>query len=276
MPIFINYNGDIVPAEQPIVTAANRGLRYGDGMFETMKVINGEIGLEKDHFDRLFDSLATLKFVLPAAFNAGQLQEYILELAARNEVLPAARVRINCFRKSGGLYEQEDQTPHFVIEALTLPANYLRFNQVGLVVDIYPDARKSCDRFAGIKSNNYLPYFMGALFARDQKLDDALIFNQYDRICDSTISNVFWAVGDKIYTPPLTEGCVSGIMRRNLLRLLPQYGYQVEEKPLAPDELDKADEVFLTNALFGIRWIGTFRERRYGNYLSQKLYSLLA
>ena len=273
---FINYNGEILPEETPLAAAPNRGLRYGDGIFETMKLIEGDIRLEKYHFERLFSSLEELKFALPRGFTAGYLKEQVTLLANRNVAQNAARIRINCFRKGGGLYNVADHTPDFAIEATPLPAHYLQFNQAGIVVDIYPDARKSCDSFSNIKSNNYLPYSMGALFASQNKLDDALILNARDHICDTTIANVFWVRQNKIYTPPLSEGCIAGVMRRHLLDFLPKKGVDILQKPLTLDELYNADEVFLTNALFGVRWVKMFRDRIYTNDLSQNIYSILA
>lgn len=276
MPLYINYNGSILGEETPVASAHNRGLRYGDGIFETMKLIHGEIQLEKFHFERLFESLKALQFVLPADLTPEFLKEQIGLLVTRNEVRHAARVRLNLFRKNGGLYDLSDHTPEFVIEALPLPDNHLQFSPRGLFVDIYPDARKACDRFAGIKSNNYLPYLMGALFAKQNNLDDALILNDRNRICEATISNVFWVRRNKIFTPPLSEGCIAGVMRRHLLSLLRKHNFDVEEKSLEVDELCEAEEVFLTNAISGIRWIKTLRTSVYKNDLSQNIYQLMA
>lgn len=276
MPLFVNYNGTLVGEDTPLVRAGNRGLRYGDGVFETMKVIEGEIRLGKYHFERLFESLHSLQFTLPDEFTPDYLKAQILLLTDTNRVRDAARVRISCFRKEGNLYQLSAPSPDFIIEAVSLSGTNLELNKTGLAVDIYPEARKSCDRFASIKSNNYLPYLMGALFARQHKLDDALILNTWDRICDSTISNIFWIRQNRIYTPPLSEGCIGGVMRRHLLQLLPAHGFKVEHQPLTVDELNEADEVFLTNALSGIRWVGVFRTCKYKNNISQSLYSILS
>ena len=276
MPLFINFNGRIVHEETPLITAASRGLRYGDGIFETIKLINGEIRLETYHFERLFESLKALQFLAPVSFSAEFLKQQITMLAKQNGVLEAARVRINLFRKNGGLYDLVDHSPEFVIEALPLPVNSLQFNDTGLVLAVYPDARKSCDRFAGLKSNNYLPYLMGALFAKQNNFDDVLILNDRNRICDTTISNVFWIRDNKIFTPPLSEGCVAGVMRRHVLSLMPKHGFEVLQQPLMVEELQTAEEVFLTNAITCIRWVKSFKNTVYTNDISRRIYSLLA
>ncbi|HKH62458.1 MAG TPA: aminotransferase class IV, partial [Flavitalea sp.] len=121
----------------------------------------------------------------------------------------------------------------------------------------------------------YLPYSMGALHAKQNNLNDCLILNSHERICDATIANVFWVDSQSIYTPPLSEGCIAGVMRRNLLDILPKNGYTIEEKIFEVEELTNADELFLTNAISGIRWIKEFRGQEFKNTLSTAIASLL-
>ena len=272
---FINYNGEILPSETPIVPAGSRGLRYGDGVFETMKMVDGEIKLETYHFERLFAGLDLMHFRLAPGFTGSFLKDQVRALATKNALQGAVRVRLNVFRKSGGLYDSVDDGPAFVIEAWELPENFLQLNQNGLIVDIYRDVAKSCDRFSSIKSNNYLPYVMAALFAKDKKFDDCFILNTHGRVSDSTIANVFWIEDEVIYTPPLSEGGIAGVMRRHLLETLPRRGYRVLEKVLEVDNLESADELFLTNAIAGIRWVKQFRGREYTTSIAAELYSFL-
>jgi branched-chain amino acid aminotransferase len=113
---------------------------------------------------------------------------------------------------------------------------------------------------------------MAARFARENKLNDALVSNQYGRIAEASIANIFWLKDEVIYTPPLSEGCVAGVMRRHLLEKLPAAGYKILEKPCSIADIENADEIFLTNAVKGIRWVRQFRDKIYSNNLSQKIY----
>jgi len=275
MPHFINYNGKIFHEDMPLVGSGNRGLRYGDGFFETMKMVDGEISLEAFHFERFFASLQLMKFIIPAHFTIDFLKEQIRLLCLKNNLRKAARIRLNIFRKNGGLYDPVDHSPDFIIEAWELAENYFHLNTNGLVVDIYKEARKSCDGFSSIKSNNYLVYSMGAMFAKENKLNDCLILNNHERICDASIANVFWLQNKTICTPPISEGCIAGVMRRHLLQLLPQHGYSVQEKPLEIADLLVAEELFLTNAISGIRWVKELRDRNYTNTTITEIYSIL-
>ena len=144
-------------------------------------------------------------------------------------------------------------------------------NDRGLEIDIFEDAVKSCDAFSNIKSNNYLVSVMAQLFANENNLDECLILNSFGRICESSIANVFIVKNTLIYTPPLTEGCVAGVVRRWLIENLPFPEFQIIPKKLNPEDLREADEIFLTNSIKPIRWVKTFREKKYTNVLSRKI-----
>lgn len=268
---FIHFNGSLIPAGQALLTADNRGLRYGDGLFETMKVVNGKLQLAPLHFERLFRGLSLLQFELPAFFTPAYLTERILEVCQKNNIAQHARVRLNLFRGNGGLYEPENLHPNLIIEAWALPEQTPSFNENGLIIDVYQDAQKSCDVFANIKSNNYLPYVMAALHAKKNEWNDCLLINIHNRICDSTIANVFWIKDQSIYTPPLTEGCVAGVMRQYLLNVSRQ-DQEISEQPLSIQALFNADEVFLTNAIQGIRWVKQCRDILYNNTITRRIF----
>ena len=272
MTLFINYNGKLVEEKTPLISAGNRGLRYGDGLFETLKMLEGEIKLFDLHMDRLFAGLTLLHFEIPVHFTKKKLKEEVVKLCHRNKVDKAARIRLTIFRGDGGLFDPENLKPNIVIEATPLPDNYLRLNDNGLLVGVYPDVLKSCDILSNYKTNNYLAYVMAAFYAKQHRLNDCLVLNQHHHICDSTIANVFWVKDDVIITTPLSEGGVAGVMRRNLLEKLPAAGYILKEEILTEAHLENAQEVFLTNAAYGIRWVKQCKNSHYSNLLIQKIY----
>lgn len=267
------YNGKLVPAGEPIFTADNRSFRYGDGCFETMKVYQGSVLLEDLHFERLFASMHLLHFDLPQLFTKGYFTKLIAELCIKNNVQQLARVRLSVFRGDGGLYDPIDNRPSFVIQCSELAPQVLELNEVGLSLDVFPDVRKSCDKLANIKSNNCLPYVMAAMYAKQHQLNEVLLLNQYGRVADSTIANVFVVKQKTLLTPPLTEGGVCGVMRKHLLRMdLP---FKIIEQPLTIEDLENADEIFLTNSIYGLRWVEVFRDSSYGNAAAAILHEML-
>jgi branched-chain amino acid aminotransferase len=272
---WINHNGALHRAGEPILTAGNRGFRYGDGLFETLLVQNGRIRLRDYHFDRLFAGIGLLRFTLPSFFTRESLERQILTLCERNSHSVLARVRLVVYRGEGGLYDPVSPHPCHVIESWPLSPADIGMNENGLVIDVYPDGMKSCDAIANLKSNNFLLYVLAALYARENRLNDCLVLNSHQRLADSTIANLFYVKDRQFYTPPLSEGGVAGVMRRFLLAAMPAAGFAVHEKPVTAEDLLSADEVFLTNALKGIRWVEVFRSARYQHTFSGTIYTQL-
>ena len=269
----ICFNGKFSAADKAVLTVTNRSYRYGDGLFETMKMINGNLQLAGYHFERLFSSIALLKMDVPGLFTREIVENKIIELCRLNKCDQLCRVRLSVFRGNGGLYD-DDRNLQYIIECWPLSDTVNRLNENGLVIDIYPDAAKSTDLFSNLKSANFLPYTMAAVHAREQKLNDCLVLNTSGRIADSTIANIFLVTGSAISTPALQEGCVNGVMRRYLLERLREGGYEVTEKQISADDLLLADELFLSNAINGIRWVQRFRDKLYSMQEAAKIYQL--
>ncbi len=272
---FLFYNGKLTKTGKPLISPDNRSFRYGDGFFETMKLVKGKLLLADYHMERLFSTLDTLQFQQPGYFTADYLKDQITMLAQKNQHKKLARIRLTIFRGEGGLYEVENHFPNHLIQTWELnPANNL-FNENGLVLDIFKAGRKVADHYSSLKTNNYLTYSMAALWAKQQKLNDALILNPYNRLADATIANVFIVKDGVIKTPSLTEGPVNGVMRRYLLKLLRDENMSVEETQIAPEEVLQASEVFLTNAIYGIRWVRQVGDSGYTNQLAALLHKKL-
>jgi branched-chain amino acid aminotransferase len=270
---YFNYNGRFFEDDENVLSKDDRSYRYGDGLFETMKLISGNILLVDHHFERLFLGLDVLKFNIPVLFTKQKIEKEIKELCKKNECERSARIRLSVSRGNGGLYDHDNKLS-YLIECWPLEQKDL--NENGLIIDIFPDARKSIDIFSNLKSANYLPYVMAAIWAKENKLNDALILNQHDRICDSTIANVFWVKDNNIFTPPLNEGCVAGVMRKRVLELTTlNSNYLVQETVLSQEILLQADEVFLTNAIAGVRWVKECGNKIYKSTMSGKIFALL-
>ena len=272
--MYIIYDGKFIPSGDPIIPAGNRGLRYGDGLFETFRFINDKIPLVDEHFARLWQGMQLLGFSIPVHFTPEMLIEKTRLLLQKNK-LDNARVRLTILRGNGGLYDPEDLFPHFILETFPLPEHTGEWNSNGLEIGICESAIKSCDIFSNCKHNNFLPYLMAAMEAKNQKWNDALVLNQYGRVCDSTIANLFLIKGDIILTPSLTEGCVAGVMRKHLLGVLRAHQFNVQEKGISVDELMEADEVFLTNAIRILNWVGACGKKRFDNKMGKEIFSLI-
>jgi len=269
---YINFDGKIIRNNKPIILADNRSFRYGDGCFETMKLLNGKIILESYHLERLFKTVKAFQFNKTGFFISDKFKDEIIELAKRNHHKKAARIRVNVVRGSGGLYDSENNNPHYIIETWDLNAANNKFNENGLVTGIYRDAIKVADSFSHLKSNNYLCYVMAAFWAKEHKLNDAILLNPSGRIADATIANVFIVKDGIVKTPALSEGCIEGVMRKYLLDCLRKEGIPFAETKITVEDIEEASEVFFTNTIRGIRWVKEVGKINYKHQLSPLLY----
>ena len=267
---FLVVNGNLVERDKMYLSPDNHSYRYGDGLFETMKVINEDLLFGEYHFERLFSGCRSLKFSLPSHFTEQKVVSEIKELINENNCKESARIRLSVSRGNGGLYDCDNKFT-YLIECWPLETHNSEINNKGLVIDVFPDARKSIDVFSNLKSANYLPYVMAAIWAKENKLDDALVLNQHNRICDATSANVFWVKDGKIYTPSLGEGCVAGVMRRLILGSK----MDIHESILTENVLLNADEVFLTNVIRGVRWVKQYHDKIYANTITNRVFAEL-
>ena len=271
---YFNFNGKILKENTAIIHPDNRGLRFGDGLFETIKFKNDELILADDHFARLWQGLKLLQYTIPKLFTPDLLEEKITELIRKNNHTNA-RIRLTVTRGHGGLYDLHNNQPQYIIQSWELPESNGSLNQNGLELCIYKKAFKMADGFSAIKHNNFLPYFMGAIYAKDEKCNDAIILNQHGKIADTTIANIFFIKNGSIYTTALSDGCIAGTMRQFIISSLKSKGITVEEKSTSVEELLEADEVFLTNAIYNIRWVGSIGKKRFRNTSIIEIYQLL-
>lgn len=263
MSLYYSLDKKIFTEDELRIHPDNRSFRYGEGLFETIRLHKGMIPLWDLHWKRLSESLPKLYFELPPHFNEALLKEEIFRVAKRNHCLDAARVRITLFKGEGGIWEQPSRQFHYLVQCWPLEKKEFSMNENGLDIGLFEAGRKSCDSFSHLKTNNYLLYALAAQYAKAEKLNECLVLNQHDQVCDATIANVFFCKDGIIYTPSLEEGCINGVMRRHLLEQLPNEGFQVKEGAYLPDEIADADEIFLSNAMYGLRWVKRWGNRTY-------------
>lgn len=271
---FFIYNKKYYQTGAPVVSAGNNGLRYGDGLFETMRMREGKIINIDFHFERLFSGMTVLQLEIPGFFSRSFFEQTVNELLLKNSISKNARIRLMVFRGDGNIFDSENNTFNYIIEVWPLTEK-IQLNEDGLVIDIFQDARKSCDVFSNLKSNNYLPCLMAGVFAKKNHFNDAIILNSHERVCETGIANIFIIKGDKIYTPPLSEGCVAGTMRRWMLEKFSLKKYSISEKLLSVNDVMDADEFFLTNAIHPVRWVKKLRDKNYEKRIVKEIHQSL-
>ena len=272
--MFLNFNGKIISSDTPILTADSRGFRFGHGVFETIRVANGTILFEQQHFARMFEALDKLAIKLNVHQNISWFKTEVTRLLKKLNCENSARLLISISGEKGGIFESEG-SPDIVIEAWPLDKTVTDFNQNGLVLGIFKGAAKAADEISRYKTINALPYALGAQYAKQQKWNDAILLNPSGTIADTTIANIFIIKDGIIKTPALDQACIGGVIRKYLLEKLPASGYTIEEKAISIEELLAADEVFVTNAIRGIKWVGQIESSKYSNKITTQLVALL-
>ena len=261
----ICVNGTFHPSSQPVIRSSNRAYRYGDGIFETILLLKGEMPLFRYHMKRLYSGISQLgyRFTVEEA----DLLKQVKSLCQKNNCVEKARIRISVTGGNGFLTEEREKADH-VIEAREFHPQ--RDHAVISNLGFYRDAFKSCDSLSNLKSTSALIYAQAAAYGRSEGMDDVLVLNSEKRIADSTIANLFVVLNEKIITPSLGEACVDGVMRRWLLEQLGEE-MKITEGTVTPADLEQAQEIFLTNALRGIIRVERFLGRKLSHVMTDFL-----
>lgn len=243
----INFNGEIFPGSTPIFRADHPGLRYGDGLFETMRCSNGKIPLLPMHLERLFAGMEALGMERPAQFNPAFFEEEIKKILPTAETV---RVRLALTRKDVGA--------DFLIEAYPIKISPPSIPRSGILAGI----RIVPSSFTPFKTANRLPYVIATLARRAQRWEEGVILNQEGRVADGCHSNIFAWIDGALRTPPVAEGALAGVMRS---RIIHRAGNSLIAGRIRAEDLVKAEEIWFTNAVQGIRWVENFENRPMGD-----------
>ncbi|MCZ2442789.1 MAG: aminotransferase class IV [Flavobacteriales bacterium] len=253
------------PFIRPIHSAAlseyKRGLLYGDGFFETMKIERGVISYWYLHWFRILQTADFLNISLN--FTQEALQESILDFIKPYVKQDVLRVRLNFIRQSDGYYSPGDpQSVGVIGEVTDLPHDYTSPQKKGLIVDL-SSVLKPIVPLSNYKTLNALPYVLAANEARSHQWDEAVILNTEGRVAESTARNIFIRTGDAIITSPLSEGCLNGVMRAHFIQYLKDHEIKIAIRPVHLKELEQADEIILTNVLSGLQYVSNMRNTDY-------------
>jgi branched-chain amino acid aminotransferase len=239
------FNGILVEEAIPL-DPADRGLALGDGLFETIAVLNGTPVYLEAHLDRLDSAALELGIVLSRKAIERGIAELLRASSADRAIL---RVSITRGVGARGLSAQGER-PTLLI-TLTPWQQGTVYAPVRLATSSI--RRNESSPASGVKSLSYIDNIFAAREASRAGADDALLLNTQGRVACSTIANVFLVAGESLVTPPVSEGVLPGIIRARVLALASRAGLMAAERPIAPPELLSCEAVFLTNSVRLIR-----------------------
>lgn len=259
----ININGVIQDLDMQL-SVNNRSFLYGDGVFETLKIINNKILFFEEHYFRLMASMRIVRMEIPMSFTLEYLESQILSLVYHQGIQNSARVRITVYRNEGGFYSPNDNSVSFVIQATELENKLYQLEKSNFEVDLYKDFVVSKQLLSTLKTTNKMIQVTASVFAKENQLDSCLLVNEAKNVIEAISGNLFMVMGTTLITPPISEGCLNGIMRKQIIALVKQFNtIELIEKEISPFDLQKADELFITNVIVGIQPITKYRKKEF-------------
>ena len=264
----LNYNGNLVAFEDVKITPDNRAYKYGDSVFETIKAINGKLVFWEEHYFRLMASMRMLRMKIPMNFTLEFLEKEILKTVKVTNSNTTLRIRLTITRKDGGFYLPLTNEVDYLIEY-----REIRFlTKDNYKVDLFKDFYLYSGHLSTIKTNNKLIHTLASIFAKENDLDNCILLNERKGIVEATNATLFLIKGNTIKTPLLSEGCLKGIAREKVINIIESNNdYDIEETVISPFEIQKADEVFITNSIIGIQPITNYRKKTFSTDISKKL-----
>lgn len=269
----VNFDGELLKETTSYLNHQNRGLKYGDAVFETIRVVNGKIFFLEDHYFRLMASMRILRMEIPMNFTLEFLQEELLRTVDSKDFSEkACRIRLTVFRKAGGLYTPVTNDISYIIEANSIDTSFYTISENPYEVELFKDFYINADMLSNLKTTNKIINVVAGVFAVENEYANCLLLNQSKMVVEATNGNIFLVNGNTIKTPPLQDGCLDGIVRKKLIQIIERDGdYKLSEESISPFELQKANELFLTNVVVGIQPVTKYRKKSYSNNVSKKL-----
>ncbi len=259
----INYNGNIQENSNCLIES-NRGFLYGDTIFETIKVLDNKVLFLEDHYFRLMASMRICRMEIPMNFTMEFFEEQVLKLTNSLENANSFRVRFSVFRISGGFYAPISNEIEFIITAIPSENFIYTIEKSIYEVELYKDFFIPKQLLSSLKTNNKMLQVAGSIFAKENDYDNCLILNDEKNVVEALQSNLFMKTANVVVTPPIADGCLNGIMRKQVIEILSKMeGIELKEASISPFDLQKADELFLTNVISGIQPITKYRKKEY-------------
>ena len=273
--LYVNCNDEVLVNEGATIRTGNRSYLYGDGVFESIRIVNGKPINLQNHISRMLEGAKVIKMRPPTYYDVDFFEKRILQLLEKSAIKDGGKCRISLDRSSGGTFLPDTNEVEFYIEVYPLKVSRFELNQKGIELDVFTEIKKSKTMLSNFKTKNALIYIIASVSAKENGLDDYLLTNDTGGIIESTSSNLFVVSNGVMYTPGLEEGCLAGTMRMQIINLAIENGIKVYECSISPQNLLVADEIFLTNAIKGVTWVIGYRTKRYFNDVSIRMIHLL-
>lgn len=269
----VNFNGNLISSSDFFLNHENRGFKYGDALFETIRIVNGKLLFWEDHYFRLMSSMRILRMEIPMEFTMEFLEEEFLKTLAANEFMDkAVRARLTVYRNNGGKYAPSTNDCSFVIDIEELDAPFYTIGDTSYEVELFKDFYVNADMLSNLKTTNKVLHTVSSVFAKENGYQNCLLLNGAKQVVEGINGNIFLVSNKTIKTPPLKDGCLDGILRKKVVEIISKWDdFELEEASISPFELQKADELFITNTIMGIKPITKYRKKEFDTKVAKSL-----
>ncbi len=269
----ININGNLINKEDGFVSIENRGFQYGDAVFETLRVFDRKIFFWEDHYFRLMASMRILRMEIPMTFSMEYLENEVLKtIETSKDSSDSYRVKIFVNRKSGGKYTPTNNEIDYFISFENLEDHIYKTHGSLCEVELFKDYYIHSSLLSTIKTNSKIINILGSIFAEENEYDNCLLMNEKKHVIEALNGNIFLVKGSTIITPPIEDGCLRGIMRKQIISICNQSEkYTIKEESISPFDLQKANELFITNVIVGIQSVSKYRKKEFSSSVAKDL-----
>ena len=264
-----------MPADAPSILNSSRAFNFGDGVFETIRIKKGKIVGFEAHYERLIKGAAAIKIKVDKLLTQVYFKAQIEALITANEIVKGGRCKLSLDRADGGTYAPKSNNSQYLIELTPIEWDDFVLNEKGLEIDLFKELPLIKTPLSPFKTKNALYKVLASIHAKSMQLDDVLLQNERGNLIESSNSNLFIVSNGVLYTPGMEEGCIAGTMRMKVINLAVKHGIRVYECPILPQNLLSADEILLTNAIHGVRWVGSYKTKTYSKDTASQLMAWL-
>ena len=268
----LNFNGKLLDHDLDFLDIQNRGLLYGDAVYEELRVVNGHVHFLEEHYLRLMSSMRILRMEIPMLFTMEYMEAEILKTLETFSSNGSYGVKLLVYRASTGTILPNSNSVAYVITVRSLESPFFVLDDKSYEVELFKDFYKGSNLLATLNTNNKMLNVVGSIFAEENDYQDCLLLNEQKHVVESLYGNLFLVSGTDMKTAPLTDGCINGILRKKLIEILSKLDeYVIKEESISPFDLQKADELFIINSIEGIKSITKYRKKTYTNETAKKL-----
>jgi branched-chain amino acid aminotransferase len=270
------WNDQWVSPQDAVFSVSDRAVLYGDGVFETLRTA-GTSGVRywEAHYFRLMSSMRLLRLRIPDAWSPEYLHELLLEIAVRNNLNECdVRIHFHVWRRGETGYGSGSNEVDFALTGT--PLNTVTYQEKeSFTAVVFKEFTKAPGALAGLKGPHSFLYVQAERFALESDAQESLVVTPDNRLLEGGKSNLFLLFGTELVTAPLSAGCVRGILREQVIRLAGEAGLTVREEVCSPFEIQRADEVWLTNAVVGLQTLSHYKQTAFKRQKGAELRTLL-